>query len=216
MSVTKTTGTQFAIGSTYGATKACSAITNANPAVATLEASHGVIVGDFIELTSGWDLANGRLFRVSAVASNDVTLEGLNTLDTTKYPAGTGVGTVREVTAWTTLSQITPAFSVSGGDQNFADTTFVTNQVRTQIPTDRNPVTVTLPFFFDPTLPWFATVRSASEAASPYAFRMVFPNGSRMVVGAYWSLRGVPTSEDSTLRDVIDLAFVGAPTVYAT
>lgn len=216
MSVTKTSGTQFAIGSTYGATKNMTAITNANPAVATLEASHGVIVGDFIELTSGWDLANGRIFRVSALATNDATLEGFSTLDTSKYPAGTGVGTIREVSTWTTLSQISPAFGVSGGEQNFADTTFVSNLIRTQIPTDRNPISVTLPTFFDPTLPWFATVRTASEQASPYAFRMTFPNGSRLVCGAYWSLRGVPTSEDGTLRDAIDLAVIGTPTIYAT
>lgn len=216
MSVTKTPGTQFAIGSTYGATKTMSAVTNANPAVATLEAAHGVIVGDFIELTSGWDLANGRIFRISAVATNDVTLEGFNTSDTSKFPAGTGVGTIREVTAWTTLSQITPDFSVQGGEQNFADTTFVSNLIKTQIPTDRNPITCTLPVFFDPTLAWFSTVRTAAEASSAYAFRMIFPNSSRMVVGAYWSLRGVPTNQDGTLRDVIDLSFIGQPTVYST
>jgi hypothetical protein len=216
MAVTKTPGTAFAIGSTYGATKTMSAITNAAEAVATLEAAHGVIVGDFIELTSGWDLANGRVFRVSAVSTNDVTLEGFNTVSTTHYPAGTGTGTVREITAWTTLSQISPAFSVAGGDQNFADTTFVSNLIRTQIPTDRNPVTVSMPFFYDPTLAWFATVRTAADAASPYVFRMVFPNASRLVVGAYWSLRGVPTNEDSTLRDSIDLSFIGTPTVYST
>jgi hypothetical protein len=216
MAITKINGTQFAIGSTYGATITVTAITNANPAVATFSAAHGVVVGDFVELTSGWDLANGRIFRVSAVATNDITLEGFNTLDTSKYPAGTGTGTAREITAWTTLSQVSPSFSVSGGEQNFADTTFVSNLIRTQIPTDRNPITVSLPVFYDPTLPWFATVRTAADAASPYALRMIFPNSSRLVVGAYWSLRGVPTSEESTLRDAIDLSFIGQPTVYST
>lgn len=216
MSVTKTAGTAFAIGSTYGAAKAMSAISNASAAVATLEASHGVIVGDFIELTSGWDRANGRVFRVSAVATNDVTLEGFDTQDTDFYPSGTGAGTIREVTAWTTLSQVSPDFGVGGGEQNYADTTFVSNLIRTQIPTDRNAVTVTLPYFFDPTLAWFATVQAAADAASPYVFRMVFPNGSRMVGGAYWSIRGVPTNQDGTLRDVVDLSFIGQPTVYST
>jgi hypothetical protein len=183
MSITKTAGTQFAIGSTYGTQFTVTGITNANPGVATLSASHGVIVGDFIELTSGWDLANGRIFRASAVATNDVTLEGFNTSDTSKYPAGTGTGTGREITAWTTLSQISPDFGVAGGEQNFADTTFVSNLIRTQIPTDRNPI---------------------------------FPNNSRLVVGAYWSLRGVPTNQDGTLRDAIDLSFIGQPTVYST
>ena len=94
MSVTKTSGTQFAIGSTYGSASNMTAITNANPAVATLAGGHSVVVNDFIELTSGWDLANGRIFRVSAVATNDVTLEGFNATDTSKYPAGTGTGTI--------------------------------------------------------------------------------------------------------------------------
>lgn len=217
MSVTKTSGTQFAIGSTYGANFTIGAITNANPAVATFSASHGVIVGDFVEIsTSGWDLATGRIFRVSAVATNDVTLEGFNTSDTTKYPAGTGAGTGREITAWTTLSQVSPDFAISGGDQNFADTTFVSNLIRTQIPTDRNPITVTLPIFYDPTLAWFATVRAAADAATPYAFRMIFPNNSRLVAGAYWSLRGVPTNQDNTLRDAIDLSLLGQVTVYSS
>jgi hypothetical protein len=216
MAITKTSGTQFAIASAYGAQFTVSAISNANPAVATLSASHGVVVGDFVEITSGWDRASGRMFRVSAVATNDVTLEGFDASSTSLYPSGGGAGTGREVTTWTTISQISPNFGVSGGDQNFADTTFVSNVIRTQIPTDRNPVTVSLPVFYDPTLPWFAVVRAASESSSVSGFRMIFPNGSRLVVGAYWSLRGVPTSEDSTLRDSIDLSFVGQPTVYAT
>ena len=45
--------------------------------------AHGVVVGDFVELTSGWDLANGRVFRVSAVATNDITFESINTSSTT-------------------------------------------------------------------------------------------------------------------------------------
>jgi hypothetical protein len=216
MSITKTSGTQFAIASAYGTGFTVTGITNANPAVATLSAAHGVVPGDFIEITSGWDRASGRMFRVSAVVSNDVTLEGFDASSTSLYPASGGAGTGREVTTWTTISQITPSFAVSGGDQNFADTTFVSNLIRTQIPTDRNPITVSLPVFFDPTLPWFAAVRAASESSSVSGFRMVFPNGSRLVVGAYWSLRGVPTSEDSTLRDSIDLSFVGQPSVYAT
>jgi hypothetical protein len=216
MSITKTSGTQFAIASAYGTGFTVSAITNASPAVATLSAAHGVNVGDFIEITSGWDRASGRMFRVSAVATNDVTLEGFDASSTDLYPSGGGAGTGREVTTWTTISQITPGFAVAGGDQNFADTTTVANVIRTQIPTDRNPITVSLPLFYDPTLPWFSAVSSATESSSVAGFRMIFPNGSRLVVSAYWSLRGMPTSEDSTLRDIIDLSFVGQPTVYAT
>ena len=216
MAIIKTTGTQFSIGSTFGTQFTISAITNANPAVATLSAAHGVIVGDLIEITSGWDLANLRVFRVSALATNDATLEGFDTSDTTKYPAGSGTGTGREITAWTQITQVTSEYSVSGGDQNFADTTTIANLIRQQIPTDRNPFVCTLPHFYDSSSSWRTTARAATNAASPYPFRMVFPNNSRLLVSGYWSLRDVPTNTDSTLRDEVTISFIGTPTVYAT
>jgi len=216
MAIVKTTGTQFSIGSTYGTQFTISAISNANPAVATLSASHGVIVGDYIEITSGWDLANLRIFRASAVSTNDVTLEGFDTSDTTKYPAASGTGTGREISAWTQITQVTSEYSVSGGDQNFADTTTIANLIRQQIPTDRNPFVCTLPHFYDSTASWRTTARAATNAATPYSFRMVFPNNSRLVVSGYWSLRDVPTNTDSTLRDEVTISFIGTPTVYAT
>ena len=113
MSITLATGTLVAIASTYGAAVNMTAISNAAAAVATLAAGHGVVVGDFLEVTSGWDRLNGRIVRVSAVSTNDVTFEGINTVSTSLYPAGTGTGTIRRITAWTNLSQITSGISVS-------------------------------------------------------------------------------------------------------
>lgn len=216
MAIVKTVGTAFSIGSTFGTQFTVTAITNASPAVATLSASHGVAVGDIIELTSGWDLANLRVFRASAVATNDVTLEGFDTTDTTKYPAGSGTGTGREITAWTQISQVTADFSISGGDQNFADTTTIANLIRQQIPTDRNPFVMTLPHFYDSSASWRTTARAATLAATPYPVRVVFPNASRLLASAYWSLRDVPTNSDSTLRDEVVVSFANTPTLYAT
>lgn len=216
MAITLATGTQAAIASTYGVSKNMTALTNAAAAVATLEASHGVIVGDFVEITSGWDLLNGRIARISAVATNDVTFEIIDTSSTSRYPAGTGTGTVRRITAWTTISQITAGISVSGGEQQFASITTLTDKTEKQIPTTRSPVQVTLPVYDDPSLGWYATVRTASESATAAAMRMIFPNSSRMVANAYWSLQQVPTIEDSTLRSSISISFLADPTRYAT
>ncbi len=216
MSITLAVGTQVAIASTYGASVNMTALTNASAAVATLAAGHGVIVGDFLEVTSGWDRLNGRIVRVSAVSTNDVTFETIDTTSTSRYPAGTGTGSIRRITAWTTISQITSNISVSGGDQQFADITTLTDTVQKQIPTTRSPVQVTLPVFYDPSLSWWSAVRTSAEAASTYAMRMVFPNNSRLVANAYWSLRQVPTVEDSTLRGEINVSFFSDPTVYAT
>jgi hypothetical protein len=48
------------------------------------------------------------------------------------------------------------------------------------------------------------------------ALRMIFSNGSRIVANGYWSLRQVPTVEDSTLRGEISVSFFSDPTTYAT
>lgn len=216
MAITRSTGTLVAIASTYGSISNMTAITNAANAVATLAAGHGVVVGDFLEVTSGWDRLNGRIVRVSAVASNDVTFEGINTVSTSAYPAGTGTGSVRRITAWTSISQITSGLSVSGGDPQFADITTLTDTIQKQIPTTRTPVQVTLPVFYDPALAWWNTVLAASDAATPVAMRMIFSNNSRLVANGYWSLRQVPTVEDSTLRGEISVSFFADPTTYAT
>lgn len=216
MAITLATGTLVAIASTYGASVAMSAITNAAAAVATLAGGHSVVVGDFLEVTSGWDRLNGRIVRVSAVATNDITFEGITTTSTSLYPAGTGTGSIRRITAWTNLSQITSGISVSGGEQQFADITTLTDRTQKQIPTVRGAVNVTLPLFDDPSLAWYSTVQTASDTATATGMRMIFPNASRLVANAYWSLQAVPTIEDSTLRGSISLSFVADPTRYAT
>jgi hypothetical protein len=216
MAITRSTGTQVAIASTYGSVSNMTAITNATQAVATLAGGHGVVVGDFLEVTSGWDRLNGRIVRAAVVSTNDVTFEGVNTVSTTFYPAGTGTGSIRRITAWTSISQITSGLSVSGGDPQFSDITTLTDTIQKQIPTTRTPVQVTLPVFYDPALSWWAPVLAASDAATPVALRMVFSNNSRLVANGYWSLRQVPTVEDSTLRGEISVSFFSDPTTYAT
>lgn len=216
MSITRSTGSQFAIASTYGTAVNMTAITNASEAVATLDAGHGVVVGDYLEVTSGWDLLNGRIVRAKTVATNNITFESINTASTSSYPVGTGTGSIRRITAWTSLSQITSGISVSGGDVNFADITTITDQIRKQMPIDRNPVVVTLPFFDDPSLAWYSTVAAASDSATATAFRMTTPSGSKLVSNGYWSLRKVPTIEDSTLRAEISVSFSSEPTRYAS
>jgi hypothetical protein len=216
MAITLATGTVAAIASTYGTAFTITAITNATEAVATLSASHGVVVGDYLEITSGWDRLNGRIVRAKTVATNDVTLEGINTVSTTNFPAGSGTGTGREITAWTNLSQITPNISVSGGDLNFADITTIIDSIQKQIPTTRSPISVTLPTFFDASLSWVSTVTTAADAATATGLRLSFPNGNKLVANGYWSIKTVPTIEDSTLRGEVNISFSAAPVLYAT
>lgn len=216
MAITLTTGTVVAIASTYGASVTMSAITNASAAVATLSGGHGVIVGDYLEVTSGWGRLDKRIVRVSVVAVNDVTFEGINTSSTTTYPAGTGTGSIRRITAWTNMSQVQGS-STSGGDLQYTDITAIDDVVQKQAPTIRSSVNVTLTVFDDPALGWYSAVSSADEGRTPVGVRFTFPNSSKLLANAYWNLQRTPSFQtNDSLKSQVGLTFCADPVRYAT
>ena len=143
------TGTLFSVATTFGSTITVTAVTNANPAVCTATA-HGLSNGDIIEFTSGWGRANKRVFRVANVATNTFELEGFDTSSTSFFPAGTGIGTVREVTAWTQLTKVmNPA--TQGGDPKTVTYKFVESDVEYSINDGFTATSYTLEFDDDDT-----------------------------------------------------------------
>lgn len=216
MTISIATGTQLAVASTYGPAVNMSAITNASEAVATLAAGHGYAAGDFLEITSGWDLLNNRIVRVKTVATNDVTLESVNTTSTTSYPAGSGTGTVRRITAWANITQV-QGLDTGGGDPNFADITTIADRTQKQVPTTRSPQTVKVTVFDDPSLAYYSTLVAAADAIAAIAFRIVFPSGSRMVGNYYCSVQKTPTvSANQPLTADINFSSLAEPMRYAT
>ena len=216
MSITLTTGVSIAIAKTYGTSVNITSITNATEAVATLSVGHGVIVGDYLEVSSGWGLLDKRIVRVKTVATNDVTFEKINTSNTSKYPAGTGIGSIRRITAWTSMSQL-KNISTSGGEMQFADVTALDDVVARQIPTIRSAVNMTVDVFDDPTLAWYTDVETATDARIPYGMMMVFSNNSKLLANTYWSLQRVPNlNQNEAMTSQIALSYAAEPVRYAT
>lgn len=216
MSKTISTGTIVAIASTYGASVNMTALSNAAEAVATLAAGHGAVVGDYLEVTSGWGRLDKRIVRVKTVVTNDVTFEGINTVDTTKYPAGTGTGSIRRITAFTNLTQIKSP-TLSGGEQQFTDISDIESVVQTQAPTTRSPFNFSADVYYDQTLSWWASVLAAQNAATPYAIRFSFPNGNKVVGNGYWTLQEIPNiAANEALTHNVICALSSAATPYAT
>lgn len=216
MSTISTRGALLYLGSAPGTSKAISAITNANPAVATLEASHGIIVGDYFYVRSGWALLDRRLVRASAVATNDVTLEGIDTSSTSVYPTGLGVGTVQEFTWATTLSQIEPTIQTSGGDLKTFDATFMELLQDQLVPGGFNASTWTVGYFSDASLSWLSAVRTAAEGQVDRPFMLKALNDQRVLYASLWSINEFASIQDSTFRGQITLLHQGRPTVYST
>lgn len=217
MSITLSTGATVAVGKTYAASIAISALSNATSAVATTGTAHGINVGDYVEVSSGWGLLDKRVVRAgTGTAASSLVLENVDTSNTVKYPVGTGIGSVRAITAWSQLSQVKDV-TASGGAQNFADITAITDTVQRQVPTTRAAITMTMDVYDDPTLAWYADVVAADVARSPYGLLMSFPNGSKLVSNAYWSLMRVPTmAANAALMTQISLSYAAEPMRYAT
>lgn len=216
MSKTLATRTAFYIAKTYAAAVNMTALTNAAEAVATLAAGHGVVAGDYLEITSGWGKLNRRIVRAKTVVTNDVTLEGFHSASTANYPAGAGTGSIRRITAWDRLSQVAD-ISTSGGDQQYEDATDFDNDVEEKIPTIRSAISQSLQVYDDPSLPWYATVSAASDAVTPTGYRMDLPSGSKLVANAYWSLQREPNvAKNKVITSKIDLAFAAPSMRYAT
>lgn len=217
MAITLTTGSTLAIAKTYGPSIAFSTITNASDAVVTTASAHSIAVGEYVEVLSGWGRLNDRIARAkTGTAGSTLVLEGINTSDITKYPAGTGAGSVRRIVTWTTLSQV-KSITASGGTQNFADVTDMTDVVERQVPTTRGAINITIDAYDDPSLAWYADVVIADEARTPYGFLITPANSKPMVSNAYWSLLRVPTmAQNEAMMTQINLSYAGEPVRYAS
>lgn len=215
MAVKLPNGSIVAIASGYAAASAMSAVTNANPGVATLAVGHSVATGDLIEVTSGWSRLNNRVVRAGTVATNSVPLEGIDTTSTTRFPAGAGVGSVRKISGFTQLAQIVGSTS-EGGEQQFTTFQFLEADSEVRIPTNKSAAGITFTVADDPTLPGYILAAAANEDRLPRAVRVTLPDGSVLLYNAYISLAPIPSLTVNEIMTVqVTLSLLGAPVRYA-
>lgn len=191
MSVSVPNGALVAIASGYGSSLTVSAVSNANPAVATSTA-HGLSNGDFVEVTSGWSRLTNKIVRVSGVTTNTFNLEGYDTSSTSIYPASGGTGSVRKVSGWTQLAQILTSSS-SGGEQQFLTYQFLEADAQKQIPTFKNAAGLTFSIADDATQAGYQLASTANDDRLQRAVRVTLPSGSILLYNVYISLNKTPS-----------------------
>ncbi|MGA5718113.1 phage tail protein [Pseudomonas atacamensis] len=207
-------GATLQIAAAYGAAIPVTALSNANPAVATA-AAHGLSDGDILAVTSGWTRLNDRAARVSDSLTGSFALENINTTNLQPYPAGSGVGSVREVTGFVEISQITDV-TTSGGDQQFLTFGFLADDDDRQIPTTKNPISMSVTVADDPALPYVPVVEAADEDKVTRVLRLNLPNGDVILYNAYVTITSTPAlSRNNLMTRVISLSLAGRPTRYS-
>lgn len=215
MAVTVPNGSIIAIENGSANAVVLSGVSNANPAVGTTSAAHGLQVGDIVEVVSGYSRLTNKIVRVGAVPTTTTfTMEGIDTTSTTIYPANAGAGTVAKVSGFTQLAQILNSSS-SGGEQQFLEYQFLEADAQQRIPTFKNAAGLTFTVADDPALPGYQLARVANDDRLPRAVRVTLPNGSIILYNAYISLGVIPTLTVNELMSVeVSLSLLGSPTRY--
>jgi hypothetical protein len=211
-------GSVPSIAATFRTAANITAISNANPAVATLAAAHGTVVGDYVEiLSSGWSRAVGRVFRVSNVATNDVTLEGFDASSTATFPAGQGAGQLRAVITWADLQQINE-LNVTGGEQQFQEGQYIDNPLQFRFPTNQTPIDVSFNVDDDQSMSFWTQVRAAAASLFNRPIRIRDANGIPRAVGTgVWSYSAAPAlAVNQVLKRTINVAMAAQFTEYST
>jgi hypothetical protein len=201
MSVKLPNGVILAIATTYAAADTVSAVSNANPAVATTSLAHGITTGNFLEVTSGWAKLNQRVVRAAAAAGSSVAYEGIDATSVVNYPAGTGGGSVREITGWTQISQVLE-LSTSGGEMQFTNYSFLEQDFESQLPTQASPMSMTIQIADDATLPGYIALKNVADTRQLVALKCTLPDGSLIVYNGYMSFNETPSMTKNQIMAV--------------
>lgn len=131
------------------------------------------------------------------------------------YPAGSGLGSLVEVTGWQQITQILETSS-SGGQQNFVQYSFLESDAEFQIPTTKSPVAFTFKIADDATLAHYAVLDAADLARTPQAVRLLLPTGSVIYWNAYITLSRTPTlTKNEVMGLEVTMSLVSEVTRYA-
>jgi hypothetical protein len=180
----------FAVASAFAAAVSITAITNATEAVAT--ATNTFAAGDYFEYTGGWSKANGRVFRAKAASGTSFTFEGLDTSDTSLFPAGAGLGTVRKITTWTPVTGVVSA-DISGGDGKNVEVPLLDSDMPVMLPDGFTATTVTLTTADDKSLAHHAALKKISDGVALTCLRGMLPGGGVLLYAGYCSFNESPS-----------------------
>ena len=172
-------GTQVFVEGSRGDAVQVTAISNAVTPVLTVSSAAGIEVGDYLLFTaSASTLIADKQVRVTAVTGSSVTVEGIDTSSTTKFPAGL-TGEVVKILSWFEVPCVQDV-STDGGEQQFVSFQCLSDDREQQIPTYKSAVTNTYTFAHEYTNPVYPVLRNYDETGEVVAIRLYVPRAQEM------------------------------------
>lgn len=185
-------GSRFLFSNTFAAAKTLSAMTNANPCVAT-STTHGYVDNDELLLTSGWEDATDTVFKADQLTADTFSLLGLDTSNTSFYSAGGGANSsAQKISNWLEIPQVL-SIGTSGGDPRFTTISPLARRNQINVPTGFNATSITLTLGHDASNANYQTMLGISRALSKVAFKMVLSGGATTYGYGYLAVSEVPS-----------------------
>lgn len=174
------------IAATYSAAKVVTAVTKADPGVAT-STTHGMSDGaiGYFNNVVGMDEINGGAFSVDAPGASTFNLESE---DTSTYGTFTS-GDFVPVATWNTLTTST-SYEIGGGAADELDVTTLLDRIKQTENGLLAAQTVTIQGFSDPQNAAAITARKAALANTLVVVRITLSNGERRIFRGSPSLPG--------------------------
>jgi len=195
------TGSNFFVASTFGTDKTVTTVTNATEASVSSTA-HGFTAGDFVEVTSGWGRLNKRCFRIKTVVADSFVLEGADTSNTSLFPAGTGTGTVRKVTAWTQITTVMSP-SASGGDPKTVTYKFIDSDVEYMINDGFTATSYTIELDADSvSTAGYIALKALTDVQTNTVLKIVMRSGSILLIPCTCALNESVSFTDGQINKV--------------
>jgi hypothetical protein len=208
-------GSKFYFSSTLASAKTVTAVSNASPAVATSTA-HGFADGDELLFTSGWEDATDSVFKADQLTADTFGILGLNAVNTSFYPAGSGVGTVQKVSSWVEIPQVL-TISTNGGDARFTTIEPLAKRNSINVPTGFNAMSISITMGHDPANANYRAMVDIARGLSKVAFKMVLSGGATAYGYGYMSVNEAPSLNRNQANQVTAaLTFLGRFMSYAS
>lgn len=193
------------IAATYDAAKTVTALTKANPGVAT-SAAHGLVDGTigYFNNVVGMDEINGVAHSVNGPLTNTFDLEDE---DTSTYGTFTS-GDFIPVLTWSTLSLAT-AYNIPNAETDKLDGTTLLDRIKQEQAGLLGAQNVTIDGFSDPQNAAVKLVRAAALKGEYVVVRITLKNGERRIFRGQPSLPGESLSVGQKATGQISFAVKG-------
>lgn len=207
------TGSKFFISTGFASAKTITAMTNANPPVAT-SVAHGYSDDDEVLMTSGWEDLNGSIFRVDQLTADTFSPKNFDATSTDFYPAGSGSGSAQKVSGWLEMGQVL-GVTGGGGDPKNITISPLNKRNDVNIAVGFNSSTLSFELGFDPALADQVALQAASRSLAKRGFKFVLPGGAFAYCYGTVSMAPVPTfNANDVLRRNVSIGIDGLFTFF--